>query len=204
MLKDLMKWRFACKKFDATRDIDEVTLNDMLDSARLSPSSYGLQGWKFIVVKRNEGLRQKLLPVCFNQPQITEASALVFLCARTDGDAVLHQYMDKYAADMGKTREDTKPFEEMVQGTMNSLPADQQIGWLQRQVYLPCMTLMLAAAEKEIDSCPMEGFDPDGVHQVLELPENLKPTVLVSLGYRNMEQPPKSRFDLEDVVEIIG
>ncbi len=202
-INGLMKWRFACKHFKANQKLPAQDLNDILDSARLSPSSFGLQAWKFVVVTNDE-LKEHLKPVCYNQAQITEASALVFFCARTDvlGDnGALKAYMKKYKADLGQSDDEVKPFYEMVSGMVKNMPEEKVVHWVQRQVYIPHMVLMLAAAEKGIDSCPMEGFEPEGVAKVLKLPENLKPTVLVSLGYRDMEKPPKSRFNLEDVVD---
>lgn len=203
-VKDLMKSRFACKHFDKAKKIDDSALKDLLDTTRLAPNSYGLQGWKFIVITNDE-LKAKLAPACFNQPQITEASALVFFCARTDiegENGVLNHYMLKSQKDLGTTDEQRESYREMIGGFVKSKSPEDLKTWLQKQVYLPAMTLILAAAEKEIDSCPMEGFNPQGVAEVLSLPATLHPTVLVSLGYRNMPQPPKTRFDFDDVVEI--
>jgi len=203
-IKELMKWRFACKQFVADKKIIVADLHDILDSARLAPSSFGLQGWKFVVVT-NQELKQKLSPVCYNQPQIVEASALVFLCADTvlEGEnGVLNRYMMKSQKDLGTSDEKRDSYRQMIVGMTQNRSQDDLKNWLQKQVYIPSMALMLAAAEKGIDSCPMEGFEAKGVAHVLGLPETQIPTVLVSLGYRNMEQPPKSRFDFEDVVDI--
>jgi nitroreductase len=203
-MKDLMQWRFACKHFDKTKKIDESMLKDLLDTARLAPNSFGLQAWKFMVIVNDE-LKAKLAPACYNQSQITEASALVFFCARTDiegEEGVLNRYMIKSQADLGKTDEEREAYREMIGGLVKSKSPEGQKNWVQRQVYLPAMTLILAAAEKGIDSCPMEGFNPEAVAEVLGLPAFMHPTVLVSLGYRNMPQPPKTRFDFDDVVEI--
>jgi putative NAD(P)H nitroreductase len=65
------------------------------------------------------------------------------------------------------------------------------------------MTMMLAAMEKGIDSCPMEGFVPDQVSKILDLPAHIIPTLIIPLGYKNMEQPVKTRFELADVVKEI-
>lgn len=199
-----MEWRFACKKFDLNKQIPEEELNDILDSARLAPSSFGIQAWKFVVVLNKE-LRAKLASVCYNQPQITEASALVFFCARTDllGDkGVIERHVKAFQTANGKTDADVEGFRQMLNGSAEKMGAAGVLIWTQKQVYIAAETLILAAAEKGIDSCPMEGFDPVGVAGVLGLAENIKPTVLVSLGYRKMEAPLKLRFPMGEVVEL--
>jgi nitroreductase len=198
---EMMQWRFACKHYDKTKKIPENELKEIMEVARLTPSSFGLQAWKFVVVT-NQELKEKLAPVCYNQPQITEASALVFCCSRTDLNNVTSEYTELYKKEHGKTEEEVKGFKDMVGGMISGRSHDANVGWAQRQVYLPAQSIILAAAEKNIDSCPMEGFDPKGVAKVLGLPENFVPTVLVSLGYRNMEVPKKVRFSLEQVVEF--
>ena len=203
-IKELMQWRFACKSFDSAKMISDEDLNDLLDTARLSPSSFGVQAWKMVVVMNKE-LREKLAPVCYNQPQIMQASALVFFCARTDllgEQGMVQKFIESYKMVAGKTDQDVAGYRDMIIGTVNQKGVEGALNWVQKQVYLSVETLILAAAEKGIDSCPMEGFDPAGVAKVLELPEYMHPTVLVSLGYRNMEAPKKVRFALDEVVEI--
>lgn len=203
-IKELMEWRFACKHFDANKKISEADLKDILDTTRLTPSSFGLQAWKLIVVT-NEELKKQLAPACYNQPQITEAAALVFLCGRTDlmgEQGILADYIKVYEGVTGKNDQEMEGFKNMVSGLISGMTPEAAKTWVQKQVYIPVQTLILAAAEKEIDSCPMEGFDPSGVAKVLGLSENYIPTVLVSLGYRNMEAPQKVRFPFADVVEI--
>lgn len=203
-IKELMEWRFACKHFDMNKQIPEDVLMDLVDTARLAPSSFGLQAWKFIVVT-NQELKAKLAVAAYNQPQITEASALVFFCARTDvlgADGVLAKYESLYKTEHNKTDEEVAGFAKMIEGTWNMKGPEGAVTWVQKQVYIPAEALILAAAEKGIDSCPMEGFDPAGVSAALGLPANILPTVLVTLGYRNMEQPKKVRFPLSEVLDL--
>lgn len=203
-VRTLLDTRFACKHFDTTKKIDAAVLHDLLDAARVSPSSYGLQAWKFVVVTNPE-LKAVLAPAAYGQPQMTESDALVFFCARTDlmgDDGLIAKYMTKYQQDMGVTPEQTEGFKAMLTGSVTGKTADEVKTWTQKQVYLPAMTLMLAAKEQGIDSCPMEGFDPAKVAEILGLDASTVPTLLVALGYKNMEKPTKSRFTFEDVVEI--
>lgn len=203
-IKELMEWRFACKHFDKNKQIPENELREILEAARLAPSSNGLQAWKFVVVSNPE-LRQKLLPACYNQAQITEASVLVFFCARTDlmGEmGVIKRFVELTKKEQERTDEQSEKYKAYLENSAVSKTAEQLLSWVQKQVYIPAETLILAAAEKGIDSCPMEGFITTEVAKVLELPEYLTPTVLVSLGYRNMNQPKKVRFPFEEVVEF--
>lgn len=199
-----MQWRFACKSFDSSKTISDEELNDLLNTTILSPSSFGVQAWKMVVVMNKE-LREKLAPVCYNQPQIMEASVLVFFCARTDllgEQGMVQKFINSYQKVAGKTEQETAGYRDMIAGTIQQKGSEGSLTWVQKQVYMPVQTLILAAAEKGIDSCPMEGFDPAGVAKALELPEYMHPTVLVSLGYRNMEAPAKVRFALEEMVEM--
>ena len=203
-IHELMEWRFACKKFETNKQIADADLKDILDSARLTASSFGIQAWKFIVVTNKE-LREKLAPVCYNQPQITEASALVFFCAKTDLTGiggVVQKYIESYKTANNKTDADVDGYKQMILGNADRLGEAGVLTWTQKQTYLAAQTLMMAAAEKGIDSCPMEGFDAEGVAKVLELPANVKPAVLVTLGYRVGDAPVKVRFPMEEVVEF--
>lgn len=203
-IKELMEWRFACKHFDQNKQIPEAELREILEAARLAPSSNGLQAWRFIVVT-NQELRQKLLPACYNQAQITEASALVFFCARTDllGEkGIINRWVEYTKKEQGRSDEESVKYKAYLESGVVRKNDSEVLNWVQKQVYIPAEVLILAAAEKGIDSCPMEGFIPAEVAKVLELPEYLTPTVLVSLGYRNMEQPKKVRFSFEEVVEF--
>jgi nitroreductase len=204
-IKELMHWRFACQNFDDSRKIKPEDLQELLETAHLAPSSYGLQAWKMVVVLSHE-LRQKLAPACNNQAQITEASALIFFCARTDllGEkGVIQRYVDFYQKAKNKTQEEADKFRNKIIDYVEKLGEPESFNWLQKQVYLPVETLMLAAAEKEIDSCPMEGFDTKKVAKLLKLEENLYPTVIVALGYRKVkEQPQKVRMSMSEIVDF--
>lgn len=199
-MREAVEFRFACKHFDVNKKVEDSVLHELLDLTRLSPSSYGLQPWKFIVIK-NEELKSALAPACYGQPQITEAPCVVVMCARTDIVNVLEEYVAKSKVDLGYTDEQSEGFKQMIVGSVLSRVDEDIKVWAQKQVYLAGMSLMLVAAEKGIDSCPMEGFQPDKVSEVLGLSKELVPTLIVPLGYRNMEQPKKTRFDFEAVVE---
>lgn len=205
MLKDLLNRRFACKHFDSSKPVNEKDLHEILDDARLSPSSFGLQAWQFMVITTPE-LKQKLQPACWNQPQITEAPVLILLNARTDlsgPDGIIKKYALKSQKDQSRTDEQSAGFEKYLTDTLSARSDEDLKNWTQKQTYLAAMTLMLSAIEKSLDTCPMEGFVPEQVSQILELPEYLHPTLIIPIGYRNMEQPAKTRFEYGQVVKFI-
>src|SRR5688572_7707489 len=95
-----LNWRYATKSFDQSKKVSEEDLNELLEAMRLSPSSFGLQPWKFIVVENKE-LRKKISEKAWHQPQVTEASHLIVLCAKTD---VSEQDLSDFIEDTAKTR----------------------------------------------------------------------------------------------------
>ncbi len=199
-----LEWRYATKKFDPTKKIPEVEVEELLEVARLAPSSYGLQPWTFVLVK-NPAIRQKLRLSSWNQAQVTDASHFLVLCARTDADP---QFVTKYIKSIADTRktplESLKGFEEMLNGSVSTRTSEQLVDWNKRQVYIALGMLLEAAALKGIDTCPMEGFDPKQYDDILGLKEyNVTATVLLALGYRGDDPAAKNakvRFAKNDVV----
>ncbi len=200
-----LEWRYATQKFDAERKVSEADFNELLEAARLAPSSYGLQPWKFVVVANPE-LRKKLREHAWNQPQITDASHLIVLATRTDVDEnYVKRYVEEIAKQRGTTVEALKGAYDMMTGDVNSRSKDAVLEWSRHQVYIALGFLLFAAAQKRIDACPMEGFDRGKFDEVLELKkQNLASTVLFAVGYRTEDdkaaQNVKVRFDLKDVV----
>lgn len=124
---ELLRWRYATKKFDVTKKVNETELNELLESLRLTPTSYGLQPLKFIVVTNKE-LREKLKSASWNQSQITDASHLIVICARTDVD---EKYAKEYIKLIAHTRkvpvESLKGFEDILVGFIKNMSKEQLI-----------------------------------------------------------------------------
>lgn len=199
-----LEWRYATKKFDSTKKIPEAEIEELLEIARLAPSSYGLQPWKFVLVK-NPAIRHKLRLASWNQAQVTDASHFIVLCARTDADP---QFVKKYIKSIADTRqtqvESLKGFEEMINGSVATRSSEQLVDWNKRQVYIALGMLLEAAALKGIDTCPMEGFDSMQYDEILGLKDhNVTATVLLALGYRGEDPTAKNakvRFAKNEVV----
>ena len=202
---DALNWRYATKQFDTTKKVSEKDLNELLESARLSASSFGLQPWKFVVVENKE-TREKLREVGFEQPQITDASHLIVLSSVRNVD---EKYIKKYIEHIAKTRgipkESLKGFEDMMIGFANQMGKEAMAQWAKKQTYIALGTLLSACALKKIDASPMEGFNPDKFDEVLGLEKlGLASAVLCAIGYRSKNDETqhykKVRFDAKDVI----
>ena len=188
------KERFACKKFDASKSISKDDVNFILEIARLSPSSIGLEPWKFVVIN-DKNLRKKLKPLCWNQSQIVDASLLIAILARTKKSLFDKKYvMNRYA----KKGRDPKFYIDYIK----SLPDINE--WTKKQCYIVLANIMSSAKMIGIDSCAIEGFDSSKkITEVIGYDtDEYDLAVLVALGSRDMEITPKDRLDLNEVVDI--
>lgn len=204
ILNDL-QWRYATKKFDPKKKISEQDLHELLETLRLSASSFGLQPWKFIVIT-DAKLRKELQQHAWNQAQILDASHLLILCARTDVD---EEYVRKYVQTLATARNlhvDTlKQYQDMMLGFVAHKDKAALIEWAKLQVYLALGSLLTVCAQKRIDACPMEGFDATAFDNILGLEKmHLTTTVLCPIGYRSVDDKyaiaVKVRFPLDEVV----
>lgn len=189
-----LNWRFATKKFDPEKNVSEENLNKILEAIRMAPSAYGLQPYHIFVIKNPE-LREKLKSESFRQSQVTDCSALLVFCARTDLDQMIDEYIE--LASEGKFLAKTKllPYKVIMQTALRSTKGEAALTWATKNVGLALGFGLAACAELKIDSCPMEGFVVAGVSKILNLPAHLVPVAYLAIGYR-AEEPtrPKVRF----------
>jgi nitroreductase len=205
MISKALQWRYAVKKFDAQKKIPQSDWQILKDSLRMTPSSYGLQPWKFFVIENPE-LRQKLREVSWNQSQVTDCSHYVVLVYKEKVDAdFIRTNMKKIADVRGIGIESLAGFEKAITGDLILGPRAHQIeAWAQRQVYIAMGFLLKTAALLKIDSTPMEGLDPAAYDSLLKLQgSGWKTVAAVALGYRHKEDPflqnKKVRFDEHEV-----
>lgn len=205
---DLLR-RYATKKFDAAKKVSDADLQELLESLRYSPSSYGLQPWHFLVVT-DADVRAQLRPHSWNQPQITDASHLIVLCAKTDMDgAYIERYVEKIMADRSLGEEDVAGYKGMMLTNVLEGKSDEaRRQWMEKQVYIALGFLMSACMSKRIDSCPIEGFDRDAYDGILNLrSRGFEPVVLCPVGYRADDDGyatlPKVRFEDSDLFETV-
>ena len=204
-LLDALRWRYATKQFDATRKIPDDVWNCLEESLVLTPSSFGLQPWKFIVVA-NPALRAKLLPDSWNQQQVTDASHFVVLAARTDLTADdIETWVCRMAEVQGQALDAVAPLKGMIAGFAERMSVEERHAWNARQVYIALGQLMTAAAVLGIDTCPMEGISASAYDRILGLEASGYATaVACALGYRTESDKyagmPKARFLRSKVV----
>jgi nitroreductase len=205
-----LAWRYATKKFDPSRRIAPEHWSALEQAALLAPSSYGLQPWKFVVVT-DPALRQKLRAVSWNQPQITDASHLIVFARRAEmTPADVQRWIDRVADVRKAPPAALAGFRDMMLGTIanpGSVPGGSFDTWTSRQVYIALGFFLSAAAMLGIDTCPMEGFDPDQYDHLLGLPTlGYKATVVAAAGYRAADdamapdKTAKARFPASDVI----
>jgi nitroreductase len=199
---DALNWRYAVKQFDPTRKIDAAVWADLEKSLALTPSSFGLQPWQFLIVD-NPDIRAQLVPHSWHQRQVADASHLVIMAVRTSIDhAYINSYLDDVAATRHTNRDALAGFEKMLTGAASILTPE----WAARQAYIALGQFMLAAAMLDIDTCPMEGFSAPDYDRILGLADQgLTTAVLCPAGYRaptdSYAAAPKVRWPVADVVK---
>jgi nitroreductase len=181
-------WRYATKKFDASKKISNEDLDILKEAVRLSASSYGLQPYKVIFVD-NPDLRAQLQPVAWGQSQIVDASHLLVFANMTDfGDAQIDAYINNVAVTRGLPTDTLQGYSDFMKSKINALSEENRNVWTAKQTYIALTNLMNAAAELGIDVTPMEGFEPEKFNEILGLSElGLNASLVATIGYRHAE-----------------
>jgi nitroreductase len=205
-ITEALHWRYATKKFDATKKIPAATWAALEDSLVLAPSSYGLQPWHFIVVQ-DTALKQKLVAASYGQQQPAECSHLVVFAVRKNlSPADVDRYIDRIAEVRGTPKDNLKGYRDIMVGTVDSLTKAGMVdAWSSRQVYIALGEFMTAAALLGIDSCPMEGIVPAQYDEILGLKDKGLGTIAACpVGYRAADDKyaaaPKVRFKTSELV----
>lgn len=210
---DAFMFRHACKEFDASQKISATDFEFILETARLSPSSFGLEPWKFLVIQ-NSALREKLLPVTWGGgKQIPTASHLILTLAK---NSYFMKYDSDYIADFMVNVQNLpeeaiefrkKIYQQFQEQDFNLLENERAMtDWATHQTYIALGNMMTAAAMIGIDSCPIEGFNRQQLEALLaqEIGLNLEQfsvAYLVAFGYRKNPPKSKTRQSIDKVVE---
>jgi nitroreductase len=200
-----MDFRHACKVFDENKKISDENMRFIMEAAHKSPSSFGMEPWKFLVIK-NEALKAKLRPFCWDQPQITTCSHLVVVLAAIDAVKVESGIpMKRFSRrDMPQEKKDfyIGLYANHLKDTLSS---DEKIlAWTARQCYIAAGNMMTAAAYIGIDSCPIEGYEKANVENALELDTSKYQVALIlPFGYRINPQSNQLRVPYDEAVEVI-
>lgn len=201
-----LNWRYATKAFDKDRKISASDWAALEETLVLTPSSYGTQPYKFLVIS-DPAVRERLVPVSWGQRQVADSSHYVVFaarCANTEKD--VDTYMARIAEVRGGTVESQAGFKKMLMADIVNGPRGRIAQeWATRQAYIALGNLMTAAALLGIDTCPMEGFEPAKYDEILDLPaQGLAAAVGCAVGYRAPDDKyatlPKVRFPASELI----
>ncbi|HUB68723.1 MAG TPA: NAD(P)H-dependent oxidoreductase [Candidatus Methylacidiphilales bacterium] len=202
-----LQWRYATKVFDPAKIIPVGTWKALEEILILTPSSYGLQPWKFLVITDPE-LKVRLKPHSWNQSQVTDCSHyVVFASLRKMSEAHIDAFFARAVEIRGGSLDSLKGYRNMIVGDLIHGARSRIAGeWAARQAYIALGNFMTAAALLQIDTCPMEGFVPAEYDKILGLEERgLTAAVCCAAGYRSETDKyarlPKVRFKITDMIE---
>ena len=180
-----LEWRYAVKKFDASKSVSNENVEKLKQAFNLTATSYGLQPIKMVVVNNKE-LQEKLVLQSFNQLQVGQASHVLVLCVEKSvmKDSI-NAYFNSVQTIRGTSNEIIEPYRKMMLGSFVSKTEEDIFIWSKHQAYIALGNLMTVCAVEKIDSCPMEGFVPQGYKDVLGLEAlNLEPVLVLPIGIR--------------------
>ncbi|MEN1937593.1 NAD(P)H-dependent oxidoreductase [Paenibacillus sp. 102] len=210
------QFRHACKEFDVNKKISDEDFHFILETGRLSPSSFGFEPWKFVVIQ-NQDIRNKLLPVSWGaQKQLPTASHFVVILARKKEEMIYNSsYISNFMQNIQQLPEEVITmkrdfYKEFQESDFQLLENDRAMfDWASKQTYIALGNMMTAAAQIGIDSCPIEGFQQEKVDAILKeegiiSDDTFGVSVLVAFGYR-LEEPKrdKTRQTMDMIVEWI-
>ncbi|MEM9835946.1 MAG: NAD(P)H-dependent oxidoreductase [Bacteroidota bacterium] len=200
---DALRWRYATKKFDAHRVVPDASISTIKEAVNLAATSYGLQPYRVVLVTDPE-VKAKLREAAYGQPQLTDASHIFVFATKTDmTEAYVDDYMQRMADTRGIDVANLEGFSNAIKGSVQAKGPDKIFDWNARQTYIGLGHLLMTAAIHDIDACPMEGFNPTQVDEILGLQEKgLSASVIAAVGYRSEEDQlaaaPKVRLPLDE------
>lgn len=202
---EALDFRHACKLFDEDKKISNEDIRYILEAGRKSPSSFGMEGWKFLVIT-NDTLKEQLKPLCWNQPQITTCSHLVIILTAIENVKPDSGIPAKRFARRQMPQEKYDFYLKLYADSLKQvLSSDENIyAWTSKQTYIAAGNMMSAGAIKGIDSCPIEGYNKGAVEKTLKLDTTKwQLSLVIPFGYRVNPQSKQQRLSFDEVVEFI-
>jgi nitroreductase/dihydropteridine reductase len=180
-----LEWRYATKKMDPTKAVPQDKVDRIVEAARLAPTSSGLQPFEIIVVT-SKAVREQIKPIAWGQEQVTDCSHLLVFAAWDNYTAErINQMFDMTNAQRGGTNEGFENYRQLLLKTYPGRDAQVNFEHAARQAYIGLGAALIAAAFEEVDSTPMEGFDPKALDEILGLQaRGLRSVAILPLGYR--------------------
>ncbi len=180
-----LEWRYATKKFDATKKLTQAKLNILTQAFNLTATSFGLQTIKLVIIQ-DKKIREQLVSASYNQKQVLEASHLFVICIQND---ILESDVTNYYNNIKNIRKTSEkilqPFRDNLIKSMQSKTVAERQQWSKNQAYIALGNLMAVCAMESVDACPMEGFVPTTYNELLKLNDKgLQAVLLLPVGYR--------------------
>lgn len=207
-LIDKLNWRYAAKAMNGEK-VPQEKIDNIIEAARLAPTSSGLQPFEIIVIT-NPQIKEAIKPVAWNQPVITDCShLLVFAAWDTYTAERINKMFDLTNEIRNKKNEGWENYRQLLLNTYPQKDAEENFIHASKQAYIAFGVAIVAAAFEKVDATPMEGFDPAAVDKILGLREKgLRSVVLLPVGYRNADKDwlvdlTKVRKSKEDLVTLI-
>jgi nitroreductase len=205
-LVSALQWRYATKKFDVTKKIDPAVWQALEETLVLSPSSIGLQPWRFYVIT-DQVMKARLMPAAWNQSQVVDCSHFVVFTVRKNlGAEHVDRHVNRMVEVRGVGRETLDRFSEMAMRNLETARSEGRLDtWQTHQIYIALGSFMTAAALLAIDTCPMEGFEPAKFDEILGLTTTEEASIVAcAAGYRAADDKyattKKVRFRHEDLI----
>lgn len=206
---ELLNWRYATKKFNPDKKLSTTQLDTLKNAFNLTATSYGLQPITLVVVG-DEAKKNELKPKAYNQSQVSDASHLLVFCVHTVMESeFVEEYFQLVKEKRNTADEILTPYKDFLVNHFTTITQDEKLIWAAKQAYLAMGNLLTVCALEQIDACPMEGFDPEGFAEVLQLKDkNLLPVLIMPVGFRANDDMfadfAKVRKDVKDtVIEVL-
>lgn len=180
-----LEWRYATKKFDPSKKLSTEQIETLKNAFNLTATSFGLQPLKLIIIENKE-LQEEFVKHCYYQRQVADASHLLVLCIENDTTTDdINAYFDLEKKVRGVSEEVISKFRnQLVDMYKNKTLEEKQLS-ATYQTYIALGNLMTVCAIEKIDNCPLEGFVPEKIDELLNLPaKNLKSVLLMPVGFR--------------------
>jgi nitroreductase len=201
-----LEWRYAVKKFDASRKISAPIWDSLETALQLTPSSYGLQPWKFVVVESAD-LRAQLREAAFHQSQVADCSHFVVFTHTPEVlEADVDKFLDAFATTRAIPRANLDGYRRVILGDVHGHRKAFLSEWTRHQCYIALGNFMTSCALLGVDTCPMEGISPAKFDEILGLnPTRYRTVVACAAGYRSPDDTTataaKIRYPKSDIIE---
>ncbi len=203
-----LEWRYAVKKFDASKMLDQSLVDILKHGFNLTATSYGLQPISLVILE-NKHIQQQLVAHSFGQEQVAQASHVLVICIQNEiNDTYINEYFKQVKRVRGTSDEILNPFKEALVESFSKKDIAEIKEWSKNQAYLALGNLLTLCAMEKIDACPMEGFVPDAYDELLGIKaKGLTSVLVLPVGYRATDDIfatfKKVRRDLADsIIEI--